>query len=236
MEENQYEDTYVQALFDRMGRTYDTVNLISSFGFSALWRRRCVQDATVRTGDRVCDLMAGSGECWPYLFRAGAQVVSIDFSPVMFNRQVERKAKVASPVDVLLENALSTSLPEASVDCVIAAFGLKTLRREAISRLAVEIRRILRPDGRFSLIEISEARNWSFGSIYRWYVRAVIPIIGKVCLGDIECYRMLGSYTKAFGSCEEVAPLFSQAGLDVSVREHFFGCATSLVGRRRDGA
>ena len=42
-----YEDRYVQALFDRMGRTYGVMNVVSSFGFSELWRRHCVRNAGV---------------------------------------------------------------------------------------------------------------------------------------------------------------------------------------------
>jgi demethylmenaquinone methyltransferase/2-methoxy-6-polyprenyl-1,4-benzoquinol methylase len=66
-----------------------------------------------------------------------------------------------------------------------------------------------------------------------WYVNAIIPLIGRICLGDVECYRMLGEYSSKFGSCAWVAPIFSAAGIDVSLRRHFFGCATSLVGRKR---
>jgi demethylmenaquinone methyltransferase/2-methoxy-6-polyprenyl-1,4-benzoquinol methylase len=58
-----YRDEFVQSLFDRMGPTYDAVNLLSSFGFSRCWRRICVKNAAVAPGDRVCDMMAGSIAC-----------------------------------------------------------------------------------------------------------------------------------------------------------------------------
>ena len=232
MQTGRYDDDYVRALFDRMGRTYDLVNVISSFGFSAMWRRLCVRNASINRGDRVCDLMSGSGECWRYILSAGAQLVSIDFSPVMVARQFDRRTKRRCSVDVRLENALSSSLPDESIDCVVAAFGLKTLDREGVRRLACEIRRILRPGGRFSFIEISDARDWILGSAYRWYIRSLIPVVGKVLLGDIECYRMLNTYTVAFGDCSRVAPIFSESGLRVNVRRHFYGCASSIVGAK----
>ena len=130
----------------------------------------------------------------------------------------------------LCENATTTSIPDSSMDYIVSAFGLKTLSRQAMTELAREIRRILKPGGRFSLIEISFPTDWLFGAIFRWYVSAVIPIIGRMCLGDIECYRMLGAYTTAFGSCDRIAPLFRDIGLEVSVKGHFYDCATSLVG------
>ena len=71
-----------------------------------------------------------------------------------------------------------------------------------------------------------------FREIYKWYICRFIPIIGRFCLGDIECYRMLGVYTMAFGSCESAASVFRAEGFEVDVAKHFYGCATSLIGRK----
>jgi demethylmenaquinone methyltransferase / 2-methoxy-6-polyprenyl-1,4-benzoquinol methylase len=225
-----YRDEYVQSLFDRMGPTYDVVNVLSSFGFSSFWRRECVRNAGIGGGDRVCDMMAGSGECWSYVPERCSFLASVDFSREMIARQKKRKKRSARPIEVLAENALQTSIPSSSIDCVISAFGLKTLSAEALSQFAGEIHRILKPGGRFSLIEISRADGWVLAPAFRWYVSSVIPWVGRLCLGDIECYRMLGAYTKAFGSCHHVAPVLAAIGLEVSVRSHFYGCATSLIG------
>jgi demethylmenaquinone methyltransferase/2-methoxy-6-polyprenyl-1,4-benzoquinol methylase len=227
-----HDDAYVQALFNRMGTTYSLVNLVSSFGFSDVWRRECVKNAKVEVGSRVCDMMAGSGECWGYILERGGVLTSVDFSQVMTDHQHARKNKRNLTVDVRCENALQTSIKSNSVDCVVSAFGLKTLSPDAIKKFAVEIRRILKPGGRISLLEISTAEGWFLSPVYRWYLRAVIPVIGKLCLGDIECYRMLGNYTEEFVSCDRVAATFADTGLRVVVRRHFYGCATSLVGTK----
>lgn len=227
----QYDDAYVAQLFDRMGSTYDLVNRLSSFGFCELWRYQCVRHAQIQPGAVVCDMMAGSGECWPYLRRrAVSKIIAVDFSPVMIQRQRQRSKGGKLPIEVREENATHTSLPARSVDCVVGAFGLKTLSEESLAAFAREIARILKPGGRVSLFEISSAEGWWLGALYRWYVSVLIPQIGKLLLGDIECYRMLGVYTRAFGSCERVAPIFARAGLPVEVRRHFFGCASALVG------
>ena len=232
MEKTSYDDDFVRDLFDRMGPTYDVVNTVSSFGFSSRWRRQCVRNAGSLEGLRVCDLMAGAGECWSYILRPGVSLVSVDFSRFMTERQEKRNHRLGRMVDVRCENALSTSIESGSIDVIISVFGLKTLSPESMKRLALETHRLLKPGGRISLLEISTADGWWLSAIYRWYLRSIIPIVGKICLGDIECYRMLSAYTENFGSCRAVAPAFSQAGFEVSVRDHFFGCATSIVGRK----
>lgn len=237
MSPEQYDDQYVAALFDRMGPTYDLVNRLSSFGFCEWWRYECVRNAEIRPGAVVCDFMAGSGECWPYLRRrAAGRVIAVDFSPVMVQRQRRRIPTQRLVIESRLENATRTSIPAESVDCIVGAFGLKTLAPESLAAFAREINRLLRPGGRFSLLEISDAQGWAGARLYRWYMSRVIPLLGKMLLGDIECYRMLGVYTAAFGSCERIAPIFASAGLRVAVRSHFFGCASSLIGCKRAAA
>ncbi len=233
MQGEKYNDVYIQELFDRMGPTYDVVNLISSFGFAEFWRRQCVLNATVSAGARVCDMMSGSGECWRYIVKRGATLVSVDFSSVMIRRQTQRRARFGNGVEVRRENALQTSIEDNSIDCVVSAFGLKTLNPQGLTAFAHEIQRILKPGGRFSLLEISTAEGWWLSKLYRFYMNSIIPLVGKFCLGDIECYRMLGVYTEEFRSCDHIAQTFADTGLEVSVRHHFYGCATSLVGTKR---
>jgi demethylmenaquinone methyltransferase/2-methoxy-6-polyprenyl-1,4-benzoquinol methylase len=233
MDSARYADEYVAQLFDRMGPTYDWVNRLSSFGFCEVWRYQCVRRANIQPGAVVCDMMSGSGECWPYLRRRKvSKIISVDFSPVMVRRQQQHLAARNSGVEVRLENATRTTLPADSVDCVVGAFGLKTLTDESLAAFAREIQRILKPNGRFSLFEISNAEGWLLGPVFRWYVANLIPQIGRLMLGDIECYRMLGVYMQAFGSCERALSPFRAAGLQAEVYRHFFGCATALVGKK----
>ena len=216
-----------------MGPTYATTNVVSSFGFSEFWRVACVSIANINPDSVVCDLMAGSGECWRYIPKDEAEIISIDFSDFMNERQVERSKKVNRSIDIRCENATATSLPDASVDHVISAFGLKTLSQSAISDLTRELHRILKPGGTFSLLEISLPKNPVIRLPYQWYLCSAIPLIGKLMLGDIECYRMLGKYTTEFENCTALIPLFEKAGLEVEYGNHFFGCATSLSGHKK---
>lgn len=232
MEEPRHDDEFVRELFDRMGPSYEVTNLLSSFGFSEIWRLICVWNARIVTGSVVCDMMAGSGECWRYVGWRGGRILSVDFSTFMSERQRERSRTGGLDVEVRCENAEQTGIRSATVDHVVSAFGLKTLSTEAMAGFAAEIGRILKPGGSFSLLEISMPPAVLLRGPYRFYLSKVIPLVGKSLLGDIECYRMLGRYTEEFQSCAGVVPVFRMAGLEVELRSHFFGCATSLVGRK----
>lgn len=233
MDDPRYDDDYVRDLFDRMGPTYPVMNVVSSFGFSELWRRTCVHQAGISKGARVCDMMAGSGECWKYMVNRTEDIVSIDFSSFMVERQQHRNFRYCDSVDVRKESATATTLAGNSCDAVISAFGLKTLSTAAVRQFADEVFRILKPGGNFSLLEISVPALPVLKPLYRWYLNRVIPVVGRLFLGDIECYRTLGTYTEHFGSCRNIAGCFADAGLEVRIHSHFFGCASSLVGCKK---
>ena len=233
MDAPRYDDEYVRDLFDRMGPSYHVMNVVSSFGFSELWRRTCVYQAGISQGSRVCEMMAGSGECWKYLAKSTKDIVSIDFSSFMVERQRHRNRRYGESIDVRQESATATSLAGNSCDTVISAFGLKTLSAAAVRQFADEVFRILKPGGKFSLLVISVPSIPILKPLYSWYLKRVIPMVGRVFLGDIECYRTLGNYTQHFGSCQNVVGCFSEAGLEVRVQSHFFGCASSLVGCKK---
>lgn len=231
-----FEPAFVRALFDEMSQTYGVVNTVSSFGFAQLWRRQCVAECDLGEGMTVVDLMAGCGECWPFaVARIGAsgRIIAVDFSAEMCRRAREHAARrPGSSIEVREEDALRTSVETGVADRVIACFALKTLSEGDVARFAEEVARILRPGARFCAVEISAARRWWLGPLYRFYLMRVIPIVGRCFMGNPENYRMLGVYTGLFGDCTRAAAAFRNAGLVADEFELFFGCATGIRGSK----
>jgi demethylmenaquinone methyltransferase/2-methoxy-6-polyprenyl-1,4-benzoquinol methylase len=63
-----------------------------------------------------------------------------------------------------------------------------------------------------------------------FYLKRMIPLIGRAFLGNPDCYRMLGAYTEAFGSVEHFAVCLERAGIEVTTASYFLGCATGVRG------
>jgi demethylmenaquinone methyltransferase/2-methoxy-6-polyprenyl-1,4-benzoquinol methylase len=68
--------------------------------------------------------------------------------------------------------------------------------------------------------------------LYRLHLGMVVPIVGKLLLGNPENYRMLWRYTSTFGNCRGLAGLFAESGFDLHYVSLFGGCATALVGHK----
>lgn len=213
-----------------MSETYGYVNLISSFGFTARWRHQTVRGLPVSEAMCVVDLMSGMGELWRSLARvlpASARVIGVDLSPEMA-RRTPREWRFSA--EVLVVDALTWDGPEGRADAVVSSFGLKTFNREQQRRLAERVATMLRPGGFFSFMEISVPAapllRWS----YLFYLNRLIPVIGRMLLGNPECYRMLGTYTSAFGDARHFATCLQEAGLEAELVSEFWGCATGVRG------
>lgn len=230
---NIYKPEFVENLFDEMSKSYTKMNQITSFGFSERWRKKFVNELEINGNSIVVDLMSGMGECWPYVFKQSSKVklIGIDFSSQMVNMAKLTESKLAnSNISILKENVLNNSLKENSVDFVISGFGLKTFNEEQLITLAYEINRILKPNGKFSLIDVSVPNNKILRFFYMFYLKKIIPKLGKLFLGNPETYKMLGIYTQKFKNSKHVVKIFANQGLQVNYLEYFYGCASGVKG------
>jgi demethylmenaquinone methyltransferase/2-methoxy-6-polyprenyl-1,4-benzoquinol methylase len=228
-----YAPSFVSHLFDEMARTYGVVNLISSFGFAKRWRRQCLRSIEVKHGSTVLDLMTGMGElCQDLVDSIGpnGSIYAVDISPVMCNRARQQVKTSDAFFQVIEANALNCPINDETIDAVVSTFGLKTFDNDQLILLAREVARVLRPGGQFAFLEISVPPNWIVRLPYMFYLTWIIPLIGRLALGNPDNYRLLGIYTKAFGNCDTIAHSFTSAGLSLSRHSYFFGCATGVSG------
>ena len=231
-----YEPKFVEKLFDKMSSSYSKVNYITSFGFSERWRRQCVEEIGIEKGKIVVDLMTGMGECWKHILKKSdknSKLIGLDFSTEMINRAKKNKRKFEkSTIEVLKENVFQNSIENGTADYVISGFGLKTFNDEQLGKLANEIDRILKPNGKFSLIDVSVPNSKFLKPFYMFYLKNIIPILGKLFLGSPETYRMLGVYTEEFGNSKNVHRIFNEQEFEVEYVEYFYGCASGIKGRK----
>jgi demethylmenaquinone methyltransferase/2-methoxy-6-polyprenyl-1,4-benzoquinol methylase len=228
-----YEPAYIMRLFDEMSHTYGVVNYISSFGFSERWRRQCAAKLNLPEGSVVLDLMSGMGEMWPALFRKArgrAKVIAVELSQEMCKRS--KATSIRHPAFVVQGNALTLPLASNSVDAVVSAFGLKTFSDSQKQVLAGEIARVLKPGGTFSLVEISVPPSRLLRLPYMFYIRRLIPFVGRLFMGNPQNYRMLGVYTERFGNSDAMFAYLREAGLAATTDRFFFGCATGVHGHK----
>lgn len=238
-DEELYDPQFVTSLFDEMSSTYGITNYVTSFGFCKRWRRQTIEAAKLRPGMLVVDLMTGMGECWSFIRRqlnGAGRVIAIDLSTEMIRRAIRNRLRFGDlAIDVRQGDALNSELELASIDCVVACFGLKTFSPPQLAALAAEVWRVLKPGGRFSFVEISMPSRWLLRVPYLLYLRYVIPLLGRLFLGNPDNYRLLAVYTERFGNGSAAVRSLERLGFDVKVEALFFGCARRISGTKPEG-
>jgi demethylmenaquinone methyltransferase/2-methoxy-6-polyprenyl-1,4-benzoquinol methylase len=235
--EDIYDPTFVKGVFDRCSERYIAFSWICSFGFTERWRRQCVEALPLSRGRSVgYDLMAGTGEVWPHLLKRHpdvAEITAVDISSGMHRRALRRlHAQRAHKIAFVEDDVFASQLPDASADFVVSTFGLKTFNREQQGRLARLVARVLKPGGVFAMIEASDPKGWWLRPAYLFHLRTILPLVERVLLRGAHDFAMIGTYSTNFGDASFIAARLEEAGLKVELRRHFFGCATSVSGRR----
>jgi demethylmenaquinone methyltransferase / 2-methoxy-6-polyprenyl-1,4-benzoquinol methylase len=235
MSEPQVAPEQVRSMFDQIARFYDLLNTVLSGGRDAAWRRRAAQATALRPGDSALDICAGTGKLSRLLRRrVGAQgrVVGIDFSTAMLAvarrrvPHVEFREGDATRLD---------GVADGSVDAVTVAFGLRNVvdRRAAVA----EAFRVLRPGGRYVILEFARVDAPLFGRLYGWYTTRVLPRIGRALNPRSGAYAYLPASIAAYPRAADVSGWLESAGFTgVRVTRMTLGIVTLHVATRPPAA
>jgi demethylmenaquinone methyltransferase/2-methoxy-6-polyprenyl-1,4-benzoquinol methylase len=204
----------VQGIFSHIAARYDLLNILMSFGLDRLWRRATVSMATPRPDDRVLDLAAGTGDLSLAMARLGrpAEVVGTDFVPAMLEvaeRKLERY-EGATKVSFSVADAQSLPFPDLSFDITTVGFGVRNFPDRAANFR--EVYRVLRPGGRYLILEFSTPPNRAWRALYRFYNRTVVPFLGALVAGDRASYEYLNESILRFPDQEHLAAELRAAG------------------------
>lgn len=236
MIENQeiYNPDFIKKLFNRMSDSYERMNYITSFGFSIRWRKQLVKKITPSKSNlEIADLLTGMGETWQTINKwfPDGNITALDFSErMLYHAKIRNANNFNNEVKIVNQDILNNTLPSNYFDIVICAFGLKTFNENQLNELSKEVNRILKHNGQFSFIEVSEPNNTLLYSLYKFYLKYIIPLFGKLLLGNPEEYRMLWKYTDYFKNAKSAKSIFEKTGLTTSYHSYFFGCATGFSG------
>lgn len=204
----------VGAMFGRIAGVYDPLNHILSFGIDKSWRRELARLAPA--GFDLLDLAAGTLDVSLALRAANpqAKIIAMDFCQPML---IQGRKKLATPdlasaISLCCGDALRLPLPDNSVDGITIAFGIRNITpRVAAFR---EMLRILRPGGKACVLEFGSAKERILGGAYNIYLKALLPLIGRMISHDSGAYEYLARTIREFPSAPELASEMEQAGLE----------------------
>lgn len=215
----------IRAVFDAVAPRYDLMNDLMSGGIHRLWKRTLARRVADVSGT-VVDLAGGTGDVARLLLRPDRQVTVIDPSAAMM--AAGRRRPGLEAVQWQPGEAEALPLADASVDLLTLSFGLRNAT--GVAAALHEVRRVLRPGGRFVCLEFSRPARW-LAPAYDAYSRWVIPRLGAAVARNPAAYTYLIESIRRFPDQAELAALMREAGFVLVHWENLsFGIAALHVG------
>jgi demethylmenaquinone methyltransferase/2-methoxy-6-polyprenyl-1,4-benzoquinol methylase len=182
----------VNDLFARIARRYDLINDLQSFGLHRLWKRRVVQLAKIKTGDRALDLCCGTGDIALALARNGAETTGLDFSPQMLEVAAARQHHLKSQISNLRfiqGDAQQIPFPKNSFDTVTVGYGLRNLT--SWERGLDEMFRVAKPGAPLIVLDFGKPPNALWRALYFAHLKCSVPLIGLLFCGNAQAYAYI---------------------------------------------
>lgn len=210
----------VASMFGRIVPWYDVSNRVLSGGLDCLWRRRLARETRLGSaqnregkGGIALDLAAGTLDVSLALHRQHPQatILSMDFcSPMLVRGSRKLRGEKAGLIMPVAADAKCLPLPDASVDCITMAFGIRNIlpRDTAFA----EMLRVLRPGGRACILEFGSGKQKVWNGLYNMYLNRVLPKLGTCLSGDSKAYSYLTETICNFPKAEDVEEEMRAAG------------------------
>jgi demethylmenaquinone methyltransferase/2-methoxy-6-polyprenyl-1,4-benzoquinol methylase len=224
---------YVREMFTAIAPTYDRLNHIISLRFDRRWRRYAVG----RLGwERMpqgiyLDLCAGTLDFAATLARRPGfrgRVVGADFVSSMLALGRE-KADRLSPVAA---DALDLPFPDQSFDGAMVGWGVRNL--VDLDAGLVEASRVLRSGARLVILEMTLPPQRQCRRLYQFYLRRVMPWIGRRISKHTTAYEWLAASTQTFPSPADFAARMTAHGFrEVSYTLFIGGVCAMHVGTKQ---
>jgi demethylmenaquinone methyltransferase/2-methoxy-6-polyprenyl-1,4-benzoquinol methylase len=186
--------------------------------------------------ERLLDLCTGTADVALAATRAqpaARRVIGVDFAAAMLRVGAAkvRKAKLRDRVRLVRGDATRIPLGNATVDAVTVAFGIRNV--QDMPAACGEIRRVLVANGRLAILEFAVPATRGMSTMYLWYVRRVLPAIGRAISRHNAAYAYLPASIDAFSSPEEFVKILRHTGFsDISAVPLTFGGVILYTARK----
>ena len=196
----------VSSMFDGVAKRYDIVNDLLSLGQTKRWRKKVQTIINPTKGMTILDIAAGPGSSSEPLFKAGADVTSLDFSEGM----LEQGRKSRPYLKFVKGDALNLPFADGTFDLTTISFGLRNTHD--YKKALQEALRVTKSGGRMVIVEFSTPTFAPFRILYMNYLMKALPKLARRTSSNPAAYVYLAESIRAWPTQEQLASDMSAAG------------------------
>lgn len=176
-----------KANFSNIYKFYDLINSVLTLGFDKSWRSKASSHVT---GTRVLDLGSGTGAAFQQLQNFDVTAVDPD----------ERMLQLNEFSNKVIGGAENLPFPDNSFDSIYCAFVWRNVNDP--KKGMDEVYRVLRPGGKFILLDMTRPKNKFLKAIHKIGTFKVTLLIGLLTF-NLKEYRFLHNSLDKYPQPEE---------------------------------
>ncbi len=221
----------VTQMFDTISKEYDGFNRVITFGIDVKWRKKVVSIVKNSKPEAVLDIATGTGDLIISMAESGAKkLTGLDISAGMLEvgKEKIRQKNLSDRIDMMIGDSENLPFEDNSYDAITVAFGVRNF--DHLEKGLKEINRVLKPGGKFVVLETSVPTKTPFKQGYGIYTGKIMPTIGKLFSKDNSAYQYLSDSAANFPYGEDFNNILRKTGfINVEDLPQTFGVATIYV-------
>ena len=210
-------------VFDKVASKYDVMNDIMSLGAHRYWKELLIDWLSPEKEMHIIDVAGGTGDvARRFLKRVRGKGKATVCDPNEFMVEEGKKNhNFKDKIEWIVAPAEDLPFKENTFDAYLVSFGVRNFSN--IEKSLDEAYRVLKPGGKFYCLEFSKAENETISSVYNFY-SSIIPVMGKIIVGDEKPYEYLTKTISNFPSQENFKKIIEGTKFkDVNYRNIFNG-------------
>jgi demethylmenaquinone methyltransferase/2-methoxy-6-polyprenyl-1,4-benzoquinol methylase len=203
----------VAQMFDNISENYDGLNRVISLGIDVSWRKKVVKLVSEVNPKKILDIATGTGDLALMMAELNPdKIVGLDISPGMLEvgKQKVNKANLSDKIEMVVGDSENIPFEDNTFDAITVSFGVRNF--ENLDKGLTEIYRVLRPGGKFVVLETSNPTKFPFKQGYKFYTNFILPVIGKLFSKDKVAYSYLSESANSFPFGEDFNNILTKNG------------------------
>ena len=206
----------VKTIFDSIAGRYDFLNHLLSFGVDKYWRKKALKLSKVGNESILLDVACGTGDVAIEAYRQGVRkIIGADFSHNMLQLFKQKKEWIDGKA--VQSTAEQMPFKGNSFTNITVAFGVRNFYdiREGFK----SFHRVLKKDGKATVIEFQLPENKIFRGLYKFYFKKILPLIGGIISKNKTAYQYLPDSVEEFDEKISLVDALKEAGFS-SVKKY----------------
>jgi demethylmenaquinone methyltransferase/2-methoxy-6-polyprenyl-1,4-benzoquinol methylase len=185
----------IKNIFDSIAGKYDFLNHLLSFGVDNYWRRQALKLTKVNHESILLDVACGTGDVAIEAYKQGVRdIVGADFSHNMLKLFIKKSEWIQGKTTQV--TAEQIPFKDNSFTNITVAFGVRNFYD--IKEGFKSFHRVLKNNGKATVLEFQMPENNIFKSLYKFYFKKILPLIGGIVSKNKVAYQYLPDSVEEF--------------------------------------